>query len=847
MIHLKITYKKSLIPLLISLSATLPACTDPKSSSLEENYVTISADAKPMGSSTAGNLITTAIQRVHKLNMVFYPSGLLDSENFALLNKNLATESFDMEQLLALYPGGAQDVFSVGTMTGDDIKEFVLGRIGEKFEAELQVAGLKYDIRYLGGIPTIVNIIRDNGEPIEDDTSYSVAISEFYFFSGYTFPSYKYRNGLGSRLRRENWQISARDTLQEYVSSTRYLPPLQEPRAHVEVAHLGDAGMLKISGIQGHQHLSPYYAQSVITEGIVTAIGLDDWYPGGTDIVIQDPEPDDDPRTSEAILAHLPDEETNYKVGDKIRVQGIVSEVMTGTGLSATTIREISKIDLIASQQALPAPILLDQEHLKIPMQFVSTFRGDLNQELSLNLLDGIDFWESLEWMRVQMRDLRVLGFRGGNVKAEDLDPKRYLSLYVTPNEFIDKDTESPHGGLLLDSNKLDYNPEIISMSTSHLASGINQTLLYNVGDTLNGSFVGIIAYLKNIFGDGEYSFILSGEESSTLSNTDESDVVPLAQRPVTDLVSSENSLTIGTFNVENLPSSQPERILSLAQAISTNLKCPDILNLVEIQDSNGANFFDGSSGEKTLDSLILKINCSPTVNYKYLNINPLANTEGGQPGGNIRVAMLYNTDRVGFEQTGVTGPLVETVIQADGSLSTNPGRVFPNDQAFSQSRKSLVAQFTFKGRRITLIGNHFNSKLGDTSRWSNIQPPLQGSEVRRSAMADRINNFVTMLEKRDPNAYIVVLGDFNSYFVENPMLVLEGRNMKNLINYGTLLPENERYTANYNGSSQSLDYIFANLKLLEQKPELNIVHINTDYMGRISDHDPVVSRFTFE
>ncbi len=59
-------------------------------------------------------------------------------------------------------------------------------------------------------------------------------------------------------------------------------------------------------------------------------------------------------------------------------------------------------------------------------------------------------------------------------------------------------------------------------------------------------------------------------------------------------------------------------------------------------------------------------------------------------------------------------------------------------------------------------------------------------------------------------------------------------------------LPENMRYTTNHNGNSQSLDYIFVNKGLKSKKPEFNVLHLNSDYMGRLSDHDPVSSAFQF-
>ena len=156
------------------------------------------------------------------------------------------------------------------------------------------------------------------------------------------------------------------------------------------------------------------------------------------------------------------------------------------------------------------------------------------------------------------------------------------------------------------------------------------------------------------------------------------------------------------------------------------------------------------------------------------------------------------------------------------------------------------MAQFQFKGQDIFVIGNHFNSKLGDTSPWSNIQPPVFRSEIRRGHLAQKINLFVQEIEKFSPNAKIIVLGDFNANINEAPMDILAGTQLKNLMKYNNLIAPNDRYTTSHNGNSQPLDYIFINKNLLSMNPEIEIPHFNSDYMGRLSDHDPVIARFSF-
>ena len=108
------------------------------------------------------------------------------------------------------------------------------------------------------------------------------------------------------------------------------------------------------------------------------------------------------------------------------------------------------------------------------------------------------------------------------------------------------------------------------------------------------------------------------------------------------------------------------------------------------------------------------------------------------------------------------------------------------------------------------------------------------------------LNDFVQFLERKNPGCLITVVVDFNAYYNERSMRVLAGQEMVNLIEYKNLIPRNMRYTTNHNGNSQSLDYIFVNKEFLNYHPQPEILHINSNFMGRISDHDPFLARFDF-
>ena len=148
------------------------------------------------------------------------------------------------------------------------------------------------------------------------------------------------------------------------------------------------------------------------------------------------------------------------------------------------------------------------------------------------------------------------------------------------------------------------------------------------------------------------------------------------------------------------------------------------------------------------------------------------------------------------------------------------------------------------------VIGNHFNSKGGDDSLWGAEQPPVFKSERKRIGLADGINDFCERILLSRPDANIIVLGDFNDYGQSLMIKALEDNDLRSLLTYHKdgkpLVEPDDRYTYNYSGNSQSLDYILVSSSLLKRNPEMEVLHINTDYMFQVSDHDPVIARFSF-
>ena len=803
----------------------------------------------------AAMLMAEAIRAENELDVVFYPTVLINPNTYALLDgSNISDE--EAFYLSLNFEDETKDQFLVGTMRGKDIKKFLISRTRGIFKKDLETAGLRYNINMTAGVMTSANFERDNNQELKDNEYYRVGVSNFGFFSGQTFPSYKFRDGMNFSFIPTGDMVSAKESLARYLQSTwfRALDLTILNGNYSEYVKSQNAGFKKTYEIQGRGHRSPYWAQKVTTRGIVTAVSTADWYPHGTDIIIQDPKGDGDDITSDGLNIHLESHNVDVKIGDTYEVTGYVFEREFESGLTKTVIRNVEKWTTQRPETIkLPKPVYIGVNGRNIPDRVLSTFVGDINFKPELKLTDGIDFWESLEGMRIEFDNPRVVGFRGGKENAENEAerPRGYLTLYVVADGNKEKSDRTSAGGLIENAMNFNFNPEIIMIVDNHLSgSNLDAKDVYNIGKTFEGKVEGVLSYEMNLFGDGGYSVVIP-QRQETLTPTRKAgerreSTTRMSNRPRTALKGEDNHLTVGSFNLKNLSGNQPIRLRQIGEVIRVNMNCPDILSLVEIQDANGIAVFGGSGAEKTLERLIEKTSCLDT-DYRYVNIDPFLNSEGGQPGGNIRVAMIYNAKRVGFKAWGTPSPLDSTFIRKDGSLSTNPGRVYARIDDFKNTRKSTVAEFTFRGEKVVVVGNHFPSKLGDSDDFGSIQPPIFKSELRRIPIAIRVNQFVREIEARDPKANIIVAGDFNAEFNEPSMLTLMGTELVNLMFVDSIVDAGDRYTHNYNGNSTAIDFIFANKNLMKKKPAMDVLHVNSDYMGRYSDHDPLVAQFIFE
>ncbi|MCX5245121.1 endonuclease/exonuclease/phosphatase [Streptomyces sp. NBC_00201] len=574
------------------------------------------------------------------------------------------------------------------------------------------------------------------------------------------------------------------------------------------------ADSMRIHDIQGSTRTSPYAGQKVTdVAGIVTGVRT---YGSSKGFWIQDPNPDDNPATSEGVFVFT-SSAPKVAVGDSVTVTGTVSEfVPGGTSSGNQSLTEITKptVTVVSSGNAVPAATVIDAK--SVPSRY--TPAGDTAANNSVNGLTlqpkkyALDFYESLEGMNVQVRNTRV-------VTATD----PYTELWVTV-----KSHENPtRGGTLYGS----YD----SQNTGRLQiQSLGATAAFpvaNVGDTLTGTTTGPMDY--NQFG----GYTLVANEIGTLKSG--------GLTRETTKKQSRGELAVATYNVENLDPSD-KTFDAHAAAIVNNLQSPDIVSLEEIQDNNGATDDGTVAADVTVNKLIDAIVAAGGPKYDWRSINPVNDQDGGEPGGNIRQVFLFNpervsfTDRAGGDSTTAVGV---TKVQGKAQLTASPGRVAPADDAWKSSRKPLAAEFVFHGKTVFVIANHLNSKGGDQGLTSQYQPVVRSSEIQRHAQATLVNAFVKNILDVQKNADVIALGDMNDFEFSGTAQILEGDGA--LWSAIKSLPRSERYTYDYQGNQQVLDQILISPAIRRGCDfAYDSVHVNSEFNDQISDHDPQVLRF---
>jgi predicted extracellular nuclease len=491
-----------------------------------------------------------------------------------------------------------------------------------------------------------------------------------------------------------------------------------------------------------------------------------------------------------------------------------------GENSLTTTSLRTNDIEIISSGNALPTALVLGEGGRAIPNKVIE---NDVNGVVGEDKAkfdpdeDGMDFYESMEGMLVQINNALVVSANNS-----------YNEVVVLAD--LGKNASGLNSSGILVLSEDDPNPERLILDDKY----IKMPELFP-GDVLTSPVIGILEY-----DFGNYRIQPIEKPVYTSNGLTEKF---LATEPIQ---LTESQISVVSMNTENLSHMEdPERIEDYAEMIVNKLGSPDIMILQEIMDDDG--YLDSAivSADENINALQDAVEEAGGPTYRWFNVNPVRNQDGGAEGANIRTIIMFRMDR-GLKFLSALPAQPKEEVKLSGSekntaLSNNPGLISPSDSAFRNSRKPIIAQFQYKDEIFYVIGLHLSSKGPDGPLFGAIQPPNLSSEEQRIAQASAVNSFIKEILEKDPTAKIIVAGDLNDFPWSETIQTLKGNE---LVNLWDDLDVDSWFSYIYEGNGEVLDHILVSEAFAPHINTFKPIHLNSVLPAnkQLSDHDPILA-----
>ena len=581
--------------------------------------------------------------------------------------------------------------------------------------------------------------------------------------------------------------------------------------------------IMPIGSVQGSGLTSPVLSQTVTIAGVVTLVK-------GNGYFVQDAG-DGDPNTSDGMFIFTNSFPSTVAVGNSVTVRGTVAEFRASTRPCDLTLTQLTNTTLtINGAGVVPTPVVIND----VP-------------ENTVIYPNAINFYEKYENMLLQVTNAVVVG---------PTNPAFGEFWVIAGGDAVPGSGYVGDGHILVHPTAtadVDYNPERILIDDESRVGGGNSSRivgadgqsLVNTGDRAT-SLTGVLEY-----GFSNYRVQPSVDPEAAITHD------PVPTPPASQLrPPAPDEFRVVSFNVENYFDGLPNpnqtqtavptaeimtKTLKVMQAISVELRLPDIIVLQEIEDAavlNGDS--NGNVPGSNVRAVVPRLN---DAGYPYVAVSAGSSDVRG-----IENGFLYRTDRA---------TLQSYYLATD--ITPDPGVVWV------EGREPLVGNFTIGGHSITIIGNHWKSKSGDQPLYGDpmCQPPNRTTEPLRKSQAQYVRDFINNLETMTPTIKLMVAGDLNDFYFPEPG---EGRDPVTIVKGGTvsdtstlvdlveLVPEVSRFSYNFEGNSQVLDHILVNPNLDAFRRDQAFAHFDSEFHQgyatdpsvpySVSDHDPPVGYF---
>jgi len=581
--------------------------------------------------------------------------------------------------------------------------------------------------------------------------------------------------------------------------------------------------VLPIATIQGNGAISPLAGSQVTTEGVVYARRSNGFY-------IQMAVGDGDSTTSDGVFVFTNSvPPASAGVGNLVCVTGVVSEFVPAADPFQQPLTEIAgllTVARLASGQSLPTPTEITASMTTGP--------------------DALARLEALEGMRVTVPSLTAVGATLGNITEPTATATGNGVFYgvvtgvARPFREAGIDVNDPKPACAAGVNcaipTFDTNPERLRIVSNLLGGGL---LDVSAGTVITG--------ITGPLDHGFRTYTIGPEPTMALGIGGGAAITPVP-------VAHEAEITVGSLNLErffddvNDPAvdeavltteAYQRRLLKASRVIREVLGSPDIISLVEIEN------------QSTVDALAARIN-QDAVDAGSSDPQYVGFLEEGNDIGGIDVAFLVKSriTVIGVTQYGKEATFVNPVTGNNDILNDRPPLVL----------EAMAIRPTGEAFPLTVIANHLRSLNDvDTAR----------VQAKRRAQAEFLANLVQDLQTTNPDARILLVGDFNAFDVNDGYVDVLGTIAgiptppeqvatasldlvdPNLSNLNLMLPPSQRYSYVFDGNAQTLDHALANVPLLPWISRFAYGRSNADFPvslygttspARLSDHDGSVT-----
>ena len=585
----------------------------------------------------------------------------------------------------------------------------------------------------------------------------------------------------------------------------------------------GDNAVLTpVYDVQGSDRDSPLEGQHVIVVAVVTGDAQDNSVDGTNKLggfFVQDEIPDSDATTSDGVFVfdgNNPAVDVN--VGDRVRIDGTVTEYFGETQISATHVDVIGSGSIPPTDITLPATLVENSDGILIAD--LEQYEGMLVRFPQILTINDLYFLERYGEVLLSHRG-RSFTYTNQNspdVAGKDANLRAAASLNI-----------------LLDDGKRSQNVTPVR----YLRAGALPDYSIRAGDTIR-ELTGNLRFSR---GSGS-----SGLETYRLIPNGEPEFESLNPRPGSPTIGG--TLRVATLNVRNF--------------FSTIDTGPDVCGPTSSDDCRGAN------GVEELDRQLRKI----VTALRQMNADIVGLIEVENNGGDSLRRIVNELNRelgagtYAYAKTGIIGTdaITTGLIFKPATVSLRgPHAVLDSsvDARFLDSRNREPLAQTFEqnssGELFTVVVNHLKSKgsscNGDPDLGDGQSDCNRTRTEAAAALADWLGTDPTA--SGDPD--FLIIGDLNAHTAEDPLTALRSAGYINLVQaaIGT-----ESYSYAYRGQFGTMDHALASPELATQVVAAMEWHINADEPPilnynlefgrdpslfdaespyRVSDHDPII------